>query len=142
MPAVPKFCGVPAYKRIDKIFRYTESENSGKTDRHVAVSRKVEINFKRKKQAAAQRAKTVGVPVSPIRLSTTAAQLFAIIAFFPSPTEKRKNPESIFRGLGFILSSCGSISSYRTIGPAMSWGKNDMYKRSLNNDFWLGHVPR
>ena len=58
-------------------------------------------------------------------------RLLAMIAFLARPTMKRVSPSE--KSLSVVLRSetSRSIVSYRTIGPAISCGKSEMYISSL-----------
>ena len=68
-------------------------------------------------------------------LSATIASALARSTFFPRPMTKREKPsrKSFSVSFRFLISS--AIVLYRTIGPAMSCGKKEMYRPTFRMFF-------
>ena len=67
----------------------------------------------------------------PKNVLTMDHKLFAMMTFFARPRITRSAPSHRSVALTERLSISCSTTLYRTIGPAMSCGKRDRYKRNL-----------
>ena len=86
---------------------------------------------------APSQAKPAVSPVSPMpkaRSATTATWL-AMSTFLPRPAMNRAQPAAKSSQLSCRWSICSATVSYLTMGPAMSWGKKEMYSPTFRGDF-------
>ena len=74
--------------------------------------------------------------------SATTASWLASSTFFPSPVRKRHTPEENSAQLSCRSSSCRATVSYRTMGPATSWGKKEMYSPTMSRLRCTSPLPR
>ena len=78
-----------------------------------------------------------GILISPGAVlnawSARTASVLAISTFLPRPKRKRYMPLLNEAYENSRLFNCSAISLYRIIGPAISWGKNDIYKPKSAN---------
>ena len=69
--------------------------------------------------------------------SATTAMALAKSIFLASPARNRRSPAAVSSTVTVRLESCPSMSWYRTMGPAISWGKKEMYKSSFQKLFCI-----
>ena len=63
--------------------------------------------------------------------SATRPAVLASSSFLAKPAMNRRSPVRVSSGVRVRLSICRDTSWYLMMGPAMSWGKKEMYSSSL-----------
>lgn len=123
MPSSPEFCHTRRYIRVMEVLQKLKSEHLSKTDRHIRISAEIKINLECIRNTSDPRSHhRIAAQMHRCDLLKNRSCRICKNYLLASPRIKYMAPcPNLVRFIN-LCSNCSSISTYRTIGPAISCG--------------------